>query len=304
MREFRRVNQFALIMVAVMVVGSSAVSVLMQWLGSRQLLLRYILLYGLQFVGPIVLYCASERETRPGEVLRLRRPTGYTLVLAIIFAVTIQPLLMCLSSLSSMVFHNYLNESMVRYTQSPLWMSLLATALLPAVCEEMLCRGVYLSGCRRLNVYLAAALNGIFFGILHMNPQQGIYAAVFGFFCALIAIGADSIWPAITAHFLINSMQLILAYVNEKLGTRASLLLELQKEETVWKALPVSLLLGCIGVWCLVRIFYINGRRELLKGRSCEVEPGLRTAEMFEGLCWLAGTVMAALVVCIAAGII
>ena len=192
MQEFRRVNQFALLMIGVMLFGSTLVSTVLNWLGSDSLLVKYILLYGIQFVLPIVGFCITDRGQSPRELMRLRRPKGYTFVLTIFFAVAIQPFLMCISSLTSLLFHNYLNDSMVKYMEEPLGITLLAVAVIPAFCEELLCRGIYLSGCKRLNIYLAAILGGIFFGVLHMNPQQAVYAAVFGFLCSMIVMGADS----------------------------------------------------------------------------------------------------------------
>ncbi|MBQ7915203.1 MAG: CPBP family intramembrane metalloprotease [Firmicutes bacterium] len=297
MQEFRRVNQFAMLMLAVMVLGSGMVAMVMSWLGTDHLLVRYILVYGLQFVCPVVLYCVTIREYKPGEILRLGQPKVYTYVLVIIFAVAIQPFLMCVSSLTSIIFKNYVNASMAKYLENPLWLTLISAALIPAVCEELLCRGVYLSGCRRLNIYLSAALNGAFFGILHMNPQQSIYAAIFGFLCALIAIGANSVWPAIVAHFLINGTQLILAYVQAWLP-EYPLVMELMAEDALWKMLPTAILLAAVAVWCLVRIFYVNGRHDLLKKKS-EMELN----EAFPGLCWFGGLVAGFVIIIIMVGI-
>lgn len=199
-----------------------------------------------------------------------------------------------------MIFHNYLNDSIQGYLKEPWWAVLLATALIPAVMEELVCRGVYLSGCRRWNIYGAAALNGVFFGVLHLNPQQAVYAAIFGFSCALITLGADSLWPAMLAHFIINGTQILMAFGAQALAGQDSLLgwllAEMQKEESLWKVLPVSILLAGIAVWCLIRIYYVNGRQELLRGKRVEgwamKEAPLKASERFEGLCWLGGIVL------------
>lgn len=307
-QEFRRVNQFALLMIGVMLFGSTLVSTVLNWLGSDSLLVKYILLYGIQFVLPIVGFCITDRGQSPRELMRLRRPKGYTFVLTIFFAVAIQPFLMCISSLTSLIFHNYLNDSMVKYMEEPLGITLLAVAVIPAFCEELLCRGIYLSGCKRLNIYLAAILGGIFFGVLHMNPQQAVYAAVFGFLCSMIVMGADSIWPAMLAHLIINGAQILLAYVQSNGLWQSSWLKDLSdwllQGETLWQILPTAILLLGVAVWCLIRIFYIEGRQELLKGRIAEKgQKPLTVSEAFSGYCWLGGTVLAFLLICMAVGI-
>lgn len=313
MQEFRRANQFALLMLVVMILGSSLVAAIQNWTGARDMLSRYVLTYGIQFAVPLVLYCVIYTERRPCEILRLRRPAGYTFVLTVLIALAVQPALMCLSSLTSLVFHNYLTASLQSYTQQPVWITILAAALIPAFCEEFVCRGIYLSGCRRLSVYFAAILNGIFFGILHLNPQQGIYAAVFGFLCAMIAIGADSIWPAVLAHFIINGMQILLAYMSSWFagsgGWAGELVRQIQDPQAVWKALPAALLLACVAVWCLVRIYYVNHRQELLRGQTAEGWPGerrpdrLRSRELLPGLYWFGGLLVLFVSVCLIVGI-
>ena len=287
-------------MLVVMIVGSGIVSTITAWLQIEGILTRYILTYTLQFAFPLCVYFFLYRDHSPKQVLRLKKAKGYTYVLTVIFAFAIQPLLMCLSSLSTMIFHNYLNDSIQGYLKEPWWAVLLATALIPAVMEELVCRGVYLSGCRRWNIYGAAALNGVFFGVLHLNPQQAVYAAIFGFSCALITLGADSLWPAMLAHFIINGTQILMAFGAQALAGQDSLLgwllAEMQKEESLWKVLPVSILLAGIAVWCLIRIYYVNGRQELLRGKRVEgwtmKEAPLKASERFEGLCWLGGIVL------------
>ena len=300
MREFTRVNRFAMAMLVVMIVGSGIVSTITAWLQIEGILTRYILTYTLQFAFPLCVYFFLYRDHSPKQVLRLKKTKGYTYVLTVIFAFAIQPLLMCLSSLSTMIFHNYLNDSIQGYLKEPWWAVLLATTLIPAVMEELVCRGVYLSGCRRWNIYGAAALNGVFFGVLHLNPQQAVYAAIFGFSCALITLGADSLWPAMLAHFIINGTQILMAFGAQALAGQDSLLgwllAEMQKEESLWKVLPVSILLAGIAVWCLIRIYYVNRRQELLRGKRVEgwtmKEAPLKASERFEGLCWLGGIVL------------
>lgn len=307
MREFTRANRFAMGMLAAMIIGSGIVSTVTDWLGLEGMLARYILTYALQFALPLGLYFFLYREHSPKQVLRLKKTKGYTYVLTIVFSFAIQPLLMCLSSLSTMVFHNYLNDSIQNYLKEPWWSVFIATAVIPAVMEEAVCRGVYLSGCRGLNIYWAATLNGVFFGILHLNPQQAVYAAFFGFSCALITMGADSLWPAILAHFLINGTQILLAFGSEILSGQDSfwgrIFTEMQKGDSLGGALPVSLLLAGVAVWCLIRIYYINGRHELLKGIQAESSGNiLKASECFEGFCWLGGAVLIFVTLCVMVG--
>ena len=56
MREFTRVNRFAMAMLVVMIVGSGIVSTITAWLQIEGILTRYILTYTLQFAFPLCVY--------------------------------------------------------------------------------------------------------------------------------------------------------------------------------------------------------------------------------------------------------
>lgn len=305
MQNFRRAGIFAFSMMLVMIVGSVLISVLLSKTGSDSLLLEYGLFYGLQFLLPILVYFYVTKES-PRAALRMRMPKLYTFVLAFLFALLIQPALMLLSAFSSSLFHNYVDESMVQYLEQPFWISLLCVAVLPALFEELLCRGIFLSGCKDMSIYAAALLCGLFFGMLHMNPQQALYAVVFGAACALLAIGADSVWPAILAHGVINGTQLFLAYrltdveIAAADSAAASEVLDLTAP-TAGLVVVIVIFLA-MAVWCLIRIFYINHREGLLTGRTTESgDAPIPFAGALPGLVWFAAAAAVFVVISIVA---
>lgn len=211
-QDFRRNQLFALAMLVVMAFGSAGMVIALDAAGNDSLLLRYVLIYGLFYIVPMGIYLRAYPFLKPREVLRIRKVSLRVLLLTLAFAVLIQPFLMMLSTLTSMFFHNYLPDAMATYQKNPLWVTLLAVSLLPAFCEEALCRGIYHSGNRELKLIWAACLNGLFFGLLHMNLQQGIYAFVFGVLSVYLVEASQSIFPSIAVHFLVNATQVILSY--------------------------------------------------------------------------------------------
>ncbi|MBQ7064281.1 MAG: CPBP family intramembrane metalloprotease [Firmicutes bacterium] len=293
---FTSANRFAFIMMGVMVAGSAAIALLMKTLDTDSVALQYILFYGLQFTIPLVIYLQilgrRDPGRKPAQVLRLKMPRSkYTFVLAALFAVLIQPSMMVISALSSLFFHNYLEDAMVNYLSQPMWVTLILMAVLPAVFEESLCRGLYLNGCREVRTFAAAVLGGLFFGMLHMNPQQAIYAAIFGFFCTMLAIGSDSIFPSMLVHFLINGIQMVLAYVTPAEEATA----EVSRAEVLSAALqslPIALLTLGVSLWCMIRIFRVNGRDYLLRGGTENGRTPLSLREMLPGLAFFAGCIL------------
>jgi sodium transport system permease protein len=93
-------------------------------------------------------------------------------------------------------------------------LALLLTAVSPAVCEEALFRGPILRGLRtRFSAFGAAVLTGLLFGLFHGDVWRFIPAAALGFALSAIALAADSIVPAMVAHFANNACIITLASI-------------------------------------------------------------------------------------------
>jgi sodium transport system permease protein len=90
--------------------------------------------------------------------------------------------------------------------------TLLLMALTPAICEEALFRGPILRGLRtRFSPAVTAVLTGLLFGIYHVDAWRLIPTALLGVALSGIALAADSIIPAMAAHFTNNACLILLA---------------------------------------------------------------------------------------------
>jgi membrane protease YdiL (CAAX protease family) len=85
-------------------------------------------------------------------------------------------------------------------------LALLLTAVTPAICEEALFRGPILRGLRtRFSPLGSAILTGLLFGLFHGSVWRFLPTALLGFALSAIALAADSIVPAMIAHFANNA---------------------------------------------------------------------------------------------------
>lgn len=85
-------------------------------------------------------------------------------------------------------------------------------ALLPAVFEEVLFRGI-LSGNMHASgwgLISTCLISGALFSLYHGNPEQTVYQFLCGICFTLMAIRAGSILPTMLAHFLNNAVILVL----------------------------------------------------------------------------------------------
>ena len=93
----------------------------------------------------------------------------------------------------------------------PAWQLLLLIAILPALCEEVLCRGFLLSGLREEGGSAAAvAVSAIFFAALHLDPERLQATFLVGVVLALLVLRSGSILPACLLHFVNNAGALAL----------------------------------------------------------------------------------------------
>ncbi|MCF7957948.1 MAG: ABC transporter permease subunit [Phycisphaerae bacterium] len=97
-------------------------------------------------------------------------------------------------------------------TPAKLIVLLLAIALSPAVCEEVLFRGVILSGLRsRCSVKLSIIATGILFGLMHIYISQIIPTALLGIVITYLVLRSGSIFTGILFHLLNNSIAVLFA---------------------------------------------------------------------------------------------
>ena len=88
---------------------------------------------------------------------------------------------------------------------------LLTVAVLPAIFEETIFRGILLGGLKNFGTAAAVLLCGALFSLYHQNPAQTAYQFVCGAAFALVALRAGSILPTVLSHFLNNAFIILLS---------------------------------------------------------------------------------------------
>ncbi|MDD5900129.1 MAG: type II CAAX endopeptidase family protein [Lachnospiraceae bacterium] len=114
---------------------------------------------------------------------------------------------------------NHMMELILKY---PFVLAFFVIAVTPAVCEELIYRGVLYRGYRKTGVWVAVILTAFLFGIMHMNLNQFSYAFVLGLLFALINELTGSVVPSVCLHLYVNGRSVVLLYaaVNYLKGLR------------------------------------------------------------------------------------
>jgi len=177
--------------------------------------LRLMILQQILFVaGPCVLM-GFTLSRHPRRVFRFRLPGWRPLAAAGCLAFFLHPLIAELS-VQLQWFFPPLPESIrailhaASGSEHSTWLVVLAFAATPAICEELAFRGYLLSGFNNSGrTGLAIVISSLAFGAMHMVPQQVFIAILLGLVLGVITVRSNSILPAITFHFLFNSIEIL-----------------------------------------------------------------------------------------------
>lgn len=93
------------------------------------------------------------------------------------------------------------------------FVSVLVMALLPALAEELLFRGILLSGTEGGKNWQRILLCGALFCVFHQNPVQTPYQFLCGCAFAYLTLKTGNVYLAVIAHFLNNFYILTATYV-------------------------------------------------------------------------------------------
>jgi sodium transport system permease protein len=90
--------------------------------------------------------------------------------------------------------------------------SLTVIALLPALCEELVMRGVLLpSLAGRVGPAPALFLTAAIFAGIHFDPVRLLFTFVLGFLLGLLRLRARSLWPPMVVHSTLNALTFFIA---------------------------------------------------------------------------------------------
>lgn len=167
-------------------------------------------------LGLLALLLARLHTRRPAALLRLRRTDLPMLGLSLAGLLALTP---CVQWLGALNEHLPLPEAVRELEQSQLELiervllsdaglgfNLLALAVTPALCEEVLFRGyVQRQTERALGAARGILFSGVVFGLYHLRPSQVLPLCVLGVYLAYLAWRTGSLWIPVVVHFANNA---------------------------------------------------------------------------------------------------
>ncbi len=211
MYSAKRGNRYLLFTLFSFILGSLFLSFYMEYTG-KDLSLSTKLVFSqwvIIFV-PIVLYFIITKSPIK-KTLLLNKISPLTGIICVGIAFFISPLLSLINVLSQFFVKNQISETVMDIASLPFFIALFFIAVTPAILEEVALRGIINSNYRNHPVVTTCLINGLFFGIFHMNINQFLYAFVMGAIMCFVVHITSSIYSSMIIHFTINAFGLIMA---------------------------------------------------------------------------------------------
>ena len=272
MKKVLRSNTYFLIIILLQLF--LPIHLIFKWFNITDAKLMLLISHVVTFIFPAIIYLIITKQSAK-DVLRLNRLYFKDALLIILLAFVCQPIMTFFSLISQFFFENEIGNFVTGIVDSSYIILLLLIAVLPAITEEITIRGVVLSGYEDKNIYLSCAITGLLFGIMHLDPQQFLYAAVLGFVLALVVRITNSIFASALIHFFINgtsiTLQKLLSLIPENTSvmeqaTEVSLR-GLETQEKIFMATfygMIALAFGIAAYFIIKKLADLNIRRGVI----------------------------------------
>ncbi len=99
-----------------------------------------------------------------------------------------------------------------------LFINVILCALVPAIMEELIFRGIIFNGLRKRGFWTASLISSIMFMSIHLSPSSIVYPIIMGIIFCLIVEKTGSILYSMIVHFCNNFFVLLIEYISIQTG--------------------------------------------------------------------------------------
>ena len=95
----------------------------------------------------------------------------------------------------------------------PILMAIVVYAVVPAVVEEFVFRGVILGAYSKVDVRAGIMISSLFFALLHFSLGSVLYGFFFGLLFTVVRLATDNLSYTMVMHCLFNTINVLLSYM-------------------------------------------------------------------------------------------
>lgn len=226
----------------------------------------------LLFFVPVLVYLVCIRG-RILEEMQVKLLSAPVVLLLVLFGILILPVTTWLNLFSLLFSTNQVAAGLEGAGSYSFWRNLLYIAIVPAVSEEFMFRGIFFHGYRKAGILKAALVSGLCFGLLHLNLNQFVYAFVLGVIFALVVEATGSVTASMIPHFVVNCSSVFSMMMLEVLEQSGAAELTEEVSVTSQQVIAVlgvytviALVSGGLAAGVFVWITRLSGRTEHMHG--------------------------------------
>lgn len=203
----------------------AVVVVLLLFVGSRMQMawgITGLILTELMFLA-VAIVTVVVYKTPVREVFPIKIPTIKEIIGLIILAIAgMMVNLICLGFSFCLIpnaWEEVTGVSQFLYSETGFFASVLIVAVLPAICEEAVHRGVILSHLRSLKKdWVIILIMGCFFGLFHLSPLRFLSTASLGIFLSYVMVKKNNFLFPVLLHFLNNLISTVFGSISASGG--------------------------------------------------------------------------------------
>ena len=206
-------------------------------------------LYGLfveqgMMLACVLGYCWYIKADFP-KVFHLHSPRPVAVIASVLIIFGSYLLIQVIAGIVTSLFPSLSTENsemlVSLWDNQPLWLLVLAVAIVPPVCEEFVFRGFLLGALEhKYKAVTAVVVTGLLFGLYHMSVLQFILIGLVGIVLTYVAWKEQCIWLSILMHALNNLTSLLLQQYQDAVTEKLPFLAEEQMSAATAAGMGIS----------------------------------------------------------------
>ena len=160
---------------------------------------------------PFIIYCVIKKQN-PLKLIRFKKIKIRMALLSVLIAFCSYPVVVFLNFVSMLFVENAMTDVMSEVLPMGLLVGLLFVAIIPAIVEETIFRGVVYHTYSKRKPIVGIFLSALLFGLMHGNFNQMPYACFLGIVMAFLMEACDSIIAPMILHFTLNASSTLISW--------------------------------------------------------------------------------------------
>ena len=190
------------------------------------------------------------------------------IVVGVISLFGIQYFISIIDDLLISLGYNMASTSINPTSWGTFFLSVFVLAILPAIGEELIFRGIILNGLRtRFNDIASIFISAILFASMHQNLQQLIYPFLLGSIMAWAVVRSGSLISSVIIHFTNNFLVVLLTFIQNMTGWSVAL----PREWWFYLIAIVLLLLTILSIFLLDRYYFKHKSKDNIEKENGKI---------------------------------